>query len=180
MAIHLALVRGVNVGGNRKIPMEDLRAFAGRLGLADAKTVLQSGNLVFRSPRHPAALETLFECESERRLGLTTEFFVRTADEWKAIIDSNPLAAEARSDPGRFVVIFLKSSPGVDRYEALRAACKGPEVVLPGGRQAYATYPAGIGTSKLTTALIERVLGTRGTARNWNTVLKLAALAETL
>ena len=180
MAIHLALVRGVNVGGNRKIPMEDLRAFAGRLGLTGAKTILQSGNLVFRSPRRPAVLETLLESESVKRLGLTTEFFVRTLDEWKAMIAANPLGAEARGDPGHFLVIFFKHSPEAERYKALRAAYTGPEVVLPGGRQAYATFPAGIGTSRLTTALIDRVLGTRGTARNWNTVLKMAALAETI
>jgi uncharacterized protein (DUF1697 family) len=180
MATHLALLRGVNVGGNRKVPMEDLRAFATRLGLGDARTVLQSGNLIFRSPARPAALERLLEAESERRLGLKTEFFVRTAEEWTALIARNPFPSEAREDPSHLIVLFLKDAPGPGRFAALKAAYAGPEVVRSGGREAYVTYPAGIADSRLTASLLDRVLGTRGTGRNWNTVLKLGALAEAL
>ncbi|HEY1763876.1 MAG TPA: DUF1697 domain-containing protein [Opitutaceae bacterium] len=180
MAVHLALIRGINLAGTRKVPMENLRAFATRLGLAPARTILQSGNLIFRSPRRPAALEKLLESESEKRLGLKTEFFVRTLDEWKAIIAANPFPSEARNDPSHLLVVFLKDGPTPEHYRALRAAYTGPEVILPGGRQAYATYPAGIADSRLSTALIDRTLGTRATARNWNTVLKMAALAGSL
>ena len=84
---------------------------------------------------------------------------------------------EAERSPGHVVVVFLKSAPSNSAFDALRAAITGPERVHGDGRQAYIVYPAGIGRSRLTNALVERKLATRGTARNWNTVMKLAALA---
>jgi uncharacterized protein (DUF1697 family) len=74
--------------------------------------------------------------------------------------------------------MFLKDAPGPEQVAALRAAIRGPERVNADGRQAYIVYPAGIGRSKLTAGLIEKHLATRGTGRNWNTVLKLADLAR--
>lgn len=176
MAINVALLRGINVGGNKKIAMADLRGFLAKLGLAGAKSLLQSGNLVFRSDARTDELEKLLEAEAEKRLGLQTDFFVRTAQDWKAIIDSNPFPAAAKSDPSHLVVMFLKEAPDAKSVRALQAAISGPETVLSEGKQAYITYPAGIGNSRLTVGVIDRMLGTRGTGRNWNTVLKLGAL----
>ena len=178
MAINVALLRGINVGGNRKVAMADLRGFLGKLGLADAKSLLQSGNLVFRSDVRTGDLERLLETEAERRLGLQTDFFVRTAQEWKAIIAGNPFPGAARNDPSHLVVVFLKKAPDSKSVRALQAAISGPETVLSEGKQAYITYPAGIGNSRLTASVIDRMLGTRGTARNWNTVVKLGALTQ--
>ncbi len=180
MATHIALVRGINVGGNRLVSMDGLRAFVAGLGLNGARTLLQSGNLVFQSRARPAELERLLEAQSEKRLGLKTEFFVRTAEEWRTIIAENPFPREAKTDPGHLVVFLLKRAPEADRFSALTAAITGPELVQSSGRQAYVVYPAGIGDSRLTASLLDRTLATRGTARNWNTVLKLGALAESL
>ena len=91
---------------------------------------------------------------------------------------ANPFPAEAKSDPGHLVVMCLKSAPGREAVSALQQAISGREVIRAKGREAYIVYPDGIGRSRLTTALIEKKLGTRGTARNWNTVMKLAALAD--
>jgi uncharacterized protein (DUF1697 family) len=85
--------------------------------------------------------------------------------------------AEAKSDPGHLVVMALKDAPAASAVKALQAAIKGREIVRAAGRHAYIVYPDGIGRSKLTNALIEKTLATRGTARNWNTVMKLAAMA---
>jgi uncharacterized protein (DUF1697 family) len=178
MATHVALLRGVNVGGNRKVAMADLRALLARLGLADARTLLQSGNVVFRSGARPGDLERLLEAEARARLGLQTDFFVRTADEWQAVVACNPCRSAAASDPSHLVVMFLKEAPAAASVKALRASITGPETVHADGRQAYIVYPAGIGNSRLTAAVIDRMLGTRGTGRNWNTVLKLGALAR--
>jgi uncharacterized protein (DUF1697 family) len=178
MTTHIALLRGINVGGNKKVAMADLRELLNALGFADPRSLLQSGNLVFRSDaRKSADLERLLDAETEKRLGLKTEFFVRTAKEWKAVVESNPFPDEAESDPGHLVVMFLKEAPGTEDVEALQAAITGREIVRAVGRQAYITYPDGIGDSRLTNAVIEKKLGTRGTGRNWNTVMKLAALA---
>jgi uncharacterized protein (DUF1697 family) len=174
---HVALLRAVNLGPHNKVGMADLRGLLVDLGFADARTLLQSGNVVFTGgARAPAKLESLLQDGARRQLGLDTAFFVRTAEQWRAVIDGNPFVSEARKDPGHLVVLFLKEAPGRQALAALRAAITGREVVEVDGRQAYAVYPDGIGRSKLTAALLERKLGTPGTGRNWNTVLKLAAL----
>lgn len=179
MTIHIALLRGVNVGGHNLVAMSDLRDLLTQLGFFEARSVLQSGNLVFRSTaRTNADLERLLEVQAEKRLDLHTDFLVRTAKEWKAVVARNPFPNEAERDPGHLVVLFLKSAPNVKDVEALQRAITGPEIVRADGRHAYIVYPAGIGRSRLTNTLIENKLGTRGTARNWNTVLKLAALAK--
>jgi len=180
MTTYVALLRGINVGGHKPVAMADLRDLLARLGFVDARSVLQSGNLVFRGgARTGGHLERMLETEAAERLGLQTDFFVRTATEWKAVVSRNPFHKEAERDPAHLVVMFLKEPPKVKDVAALRAAITGPEVVRAAGRHAYIVYPNGIGRSRLTHALSERTLGTRGTGRNWNTVLKLAELAHT-
>ena len=179
MTIHLALLRGINVGGHKQVAMADLRALLTQLGLADARSLLQSGNLVFRSEaRTGPQLERLLEAEAEKRLALQTDFFVRSAEQWKAVVAHNPFREEAERDPGHLIVLSLKDAPGLKDVKALQAAITGPEVVRAEGRHAYIVYPSGVGRSRLTNALIEKTLGTRATGRNWNTVLKIAALTK--
>jgi uncharacterized protein (DUF1697 family) len=176
MTSYIALLRAVNLGGKTMIGMADLRALLAELGLAEPRSLLQSGNLLFRSEGRTAAdLESLLSTETEQRLGLKTDFFVRTADEWDAIVAGNPFPAEAESDPGHLVVMALKAAPEAAAVAALQAAIVGRETVRAVGRQAYLVYPDGIGESKLTIQRIEKALGTRGTGRNWNTTLKLQA-----
>jgi len=175
---YVGLLRAVNLAGHNAVSMSALRDLAAGLGLQDARTLLQSGNLVFRSTVSAAAkIERLLEDGAASRLGVSTDFFVRSAAEWAQVIAANPFPAEAKRDPGRLVVVVLKSAPERAAVAALRKAIAGREQVRAKGREAFITYPDGQGRSKLTTALIERHLGTRGTARNWNTVLKLAAAA---
>ena len=176
---YIALLRGINVGGHKRVAMADLRDLLTRLGFGDARSLLQSGNLVFRGgARTGEQLERLLEAEAEMRLSLETAFFVRTAEQWQAVVAHNPFRAEAKCDPAHLLVTFLKDAPDVSQVRALQAAITGPEVVRAAGKHAYIVYPRGIGRSRLTHALIERTLGTRGTGRNWNTVLKLEALAR--
>jgi len=179
MTIHVALLRGINVGGHKQVAMADLRDLLTRQGFTDVRSLLQSGNLVFRSnARSGAQLERLLEAEAEKRLGVQADFFIRTAEECKAIIAGNPFREEAERDPGHLLVMFLRVAPKLKDVEALQAAIAGPEVVRAQGRHAYIVYPDGIGRSRLTHTLIEKKLGTRGTGRNWNTVVKLGALAQ--
>jgi uncharacterized protein (DUF1697 family) len=175
---HLALLRGINVGGHKQVAMADLRDLLTRLGFADAQSLLQSGNLIFRGgSRSGRELERLLESEARKQLSLETDFLVRTAQEWKAIVSRNPFRKEANRDPGHLLVLFFKDAPAAADVRALQAAITGPEIVRPDGAHAYIVYPDGVGRSRLTHALIERKLGTRGTGRNWNTVLKLEAFA---
>jgi uncharacterized protein (DUF1697 family) len=174
--VHVALLRAVNVGG-RSLAMADLRAVAEGLGFTNVRTLLQSGNLVFEAAAKKApALESALEVALKKH-GMETDFMVRRADELDAVIAANPFPNEAKADPGHLVVIFLKDAPGANAVAALQAAVKGREVIRHKGRELYIVYPDGIGRSKLTNKFIESRLDARGTGRNWNTVMKLAALA---
>jgi uncharacterized protein (DUF1697 family) len=178
MTTMVALLRGVNVGGRRKIAMAELRDFVSALGFADVRTLLQSGNVVFRGDARPAAVERRLETEARARLGLDTDFLVRSAADWRSMVADNPFPDAAERDPSHLVVQCLKSAPAAAHLHALRDAITGREVVEVRGRHAYIVYPDGIGTSRLTAAVLDAKLGTRGTGRNWNTVLKLEALLE--
>ena len=179
MAPHIGLLRAINLAGLNRVSMTELRALMTALGLADAQTLLQSGNVVFRSDALPDQLERQLEQAAAKRLGVQTDFFVRTAKEWRAIIEGNPFPKEAKADPGHLLAVVLKGDADAAKVVALQNAIKGREVVRAKGRCLYVVYPDGVGRSRLTSAMIEKMLGTRGTARNWNTVLKLDVLAST-
>ena len=175
---HIALLRAVNLAGVNKVSMADLRKLLVGLGFTDAQTLLQSGNVVFSGgSKTTTALEQTLERAAAKQLGLQTDFFVRTAKEWHAIIDANPFPREAKDDPGHLLAVIMKDDVDAAAVAALQKAIVGREVVRAKGRCAYIVYPDGIGRSKLTSAIIEKKLGTRGTARNWNTVLKLHGVA---
>ncbi len=176
-ATQIALLRAINVGGRKKVAMGDLRDFMAELGFQDVRSLLQTGNLVFRSEgRTSGDIERVLEAEASTRLDLDTDVFVRTPEAWAELIARNPFPDEAESDPSHLVVMFLKDTPAAAAVRALPAATQGPELVRADGTQLYIVYPAGIGRSRLTNKLIEDKLGTRGTGRNWNTVLKLDAM----
>jgi uncharacterized protein (DUF1697 family) len=177
MPTHVALLRAVNLGPHNKIAMADLREVLGKLGFDDARTLLQSGNAVFSGKRKTCAqLEQMLESGVHKHLGIQTAHFVRNAAEWSRIVDGNPFRREAKDDPGHLLLLALKSKPTPAAISALRDAIKGRETFHVGGTHAYFVYPDGVGTSKLTVALIERKLATSVTGRNWNTVLKIRAL----
>ena len=165
MPAYAALLRAVNLGPHNKVAMGDLRAMAEDLGLTDVSTLLQSGNLVFRGTGSASKLEATLEREAERRLGLRTEFMVRTAAQWKKIVAANPFPKEAKTDPGHVVIMACKKAPP-SAVKTTGAKRERVEVV---GGEVYVWYPDGIGRSKL------RIAGVVGTARNWNTVLKIAS-----
>jgi uncharacterized protein (DUF1697 family) len=166
------------VGGHRQVGMTNLRNFLTELGFENVRSVLQSGNLVFASrSRFGAELERYLEMEAVKRLALESDFYVRTAEEWKSVVRQNPFRKEAERDPGHLIVLFLKNAPTAKDVAHLQADISGPELVKAKGKQAYIFYPNGIGRSKLTNAMIEKRIG-RGTGRNWNTVLKLDVIAK--
>lgn len=176
MSPHIALLRGVNVGG-RKVLKDDLLGLAKDLGFDEAKTLLTSGNLVlWGKAETDAHLEKRLEDGLEKRMGLRTEFFVRSPAELKAIIDANPYPDEVRSHPNHLLVHFMKT-PLPDADEAtLRAAITGPETFKVGTRELYIDYPDDVGHSMLDRDWKKTKRAPLGTARNWNTVLKLAAM----
>ena len=141
-ATHLALLRGINVGGRNMLPMSELKDLLGTLGLYEARSLLQSGNLVFQSGRRTGAvLEKLLEAETQKRVGVAADYVVRTADEWGPVVSRNPFPKEAEQDPSHLVVMFFKQAPKPKDVELLRLAIKGREIVRADGRQLYIVYP---------------------------------------
>jgi uncharacterized protein (DUF1697 family) len=176
---HIALLRAVNVGGTRMVSSADLKSFFVALGFKNASTLLNSGNVVFSSStRNVTALEKYLGAEARKRLGLDTDFIVRDARTWRALIDANPFPLEAKKEPARLYVIALTGHIEKNAVKALELANRGRERIVWGGSHLYAFYPDGTGKSKLSAQLMFRHLGVRTTGRNWNTVLKLQALLE--
>ena len=173
---YAALLRGVNVGGNKMVSMAELRALAAAVGFEDPRTLLQSGNLIFTSKTTSQKLVSILETETKKRFGVETRYFLRTADEWQSAIEANPFREAALRDPSHLVMIFLRDEPAPKAVKALQAAIVGRETVRAVGSHAYLVYPDGIGESKATLPMIEKALGTTGTGRNWNTVMKINAL----
>ncbi len=177
MARRIALLRGVNVAGHKPVKMAALRQCLTDLGCAEVQTLLQSGNVVFGGGRGAgSAVEGWLARALAAQLGVQTDVYVRGAAEWQALIAANPFPEEAKRDPAHLIAMCFKAKPAPGIVDALRSVISGRERLQAVGRELYIVYPDGVGQSRLTTAVIDRALGVRGTARNWNTVLKLGAL----
>jgi len=169
------LLRAVNVAGQRLV-MADFKAVLAELGFPDARTVVATGNAVIVAPRADAALEARIEAGLKAAFGDTPDVFARDAGQLAAVLAANPFQEMAKTAPHHLVVMFLRGDPDAAAIAALQAKITGPEQVAAGPGCLFAAYPQDIGHSKLTGSLIERTLKLRGTARNWNTVRKLAEL----
>ena len=179
MAAIISLLRAVNVTGYNKVKMDALRELYESLGLRGAQTYIQSGNVVFRTDaKDLARLQKRIEDAIEKSYGFRTGVMLRTSAELKDIIRRNPFAKRSGIEPNRLVVSFLTGEPAPESKQKIAEIKVGPEELVLDGRELYIYYGGGIGSSKLTPAVIERALKLPGTARNWNTVTKLLEMAE--
>ncbi|MDP9345148.1 MAG: DUF1697 domain-containing protein [Actinomycetota bacterium] len=176
MARHVALLRGINVGGHRRISMPELRDVLEAAGYEDVVTLLQSGNVVVKAKGSAKALGPALETLIERELDADPLVVVRTHRELGSVIDRNPFP-EAVEQPRLLQVSFLSAEPGAAAVQEIETGDWGPDSVAFSGREIYASYPEGMNNSKLGRALTDRRLGVTATARNWNTVLKLHELS---
>jgi len=171
-----ALLKGVNVGGNRKLPMAELKGFIEGLGFTDVKTLLASGNVVFTAEEADAAtLEAKLETAAES-IGLTTDFLLRDAAELDAIIAANPFPDAAKDHPNHLLVVFHREPFPDGLIDRIPEYDDGPERLHAIGRTLYIDYPHDIGHSTLHKAMAKLKFPRLATARNWNTVGKLRAL----
>jgi len=174
MAARIALLRGINVGGNRKIKMPDLAAAFVAAGAEQVTTYIQSGNVVFH---HRARSEAKLGADLERQLAETFGFDVpvllRTAAEWAAVIEQNPYPG---TEPTKLHVAFLAEPPAADAVATVGPDAFPPEQYTVVGRDVYLSLPGGMGTSKLAPALGRTLLRSPATARNWRTVETLMDL----
>jgi uncharacterized protein (DUF1697 family) len=180
MGVFVAMLRAVNVGGRNMVKMEELRGLCSSLGCSEVQTYVQSGNVVLRSGLEEETLRKRLEDGIEKAFGFRTLVVLRSAAELKAVIERNPFPEYPRAAPAKLHVNFLYADPGEERRAAVRAMRVDPEELRLEGREIYVYYPVGAGLSKLRWTPIDKALGTAGTARNWNTVVKLFAMAEEL
>ena len=181
MPVLISMLRGINVGGHNKVEMAALRALYESLKLKDARTLVQSGNIIFRSKeKSSAALAKKIQHAIESRFSCCPEVILRTIAEMRAAIAASPFAGRDLH-PGKLLVTFLAAEPGEEAQAALLQLLKlksYPEEVHLKGRELYIYFPNGAGTSKLPWPKIAQLLKTTGTARNWNSVTKMLAIAE--
>lgn len=169
----IILFRGMNTGGVRA-PVVEQRAMAEAMGLKNPRTLLASGNLVVESDRDPGELEADIEAAMLDRFGLTISAMVRTDRQWSELISANPFPDQARAQPSRLLVMVMKLRPTPEAVEAVRAFAAGEEGLIETPEALWFWHPDGIGQSKMAEKATQvRLLG-MGTARNWNTVMKLA------
>jgi uncharacterized protein (DUF1697 family) len=171
----VALLRGINVGRNKRVAMSDLRALLESLGYHDVRTHLQSGNALFTAPRAKAKeLERRIAAGIDAELGLDVKVFVRTAMELANIIDANPFATR-HADPKQLHAVFLSAPPPANKIASVDRERLAPDQFELGNRVLYLRLFNGFAGSQMPNW--ERVLGLITTARNWNTVTRLQALA---
>lgn len=169
MVGQVALLRGINVGGHRKVPMARVRALAGELGLENPQTYVASGNLVFGSNEAAAALEAMLERAILARFGFGVDVLVRTAADWSGHVAANPFPEESRHSPSHVMLVIGREPPQAAALEALRARATGGERVEARGDTLWIWFANGAGRSRIGGAPGKGVW----TSRNWRTVLAI-------
>ena len=169
MTAYVALLRGVNLVGRSSLKMADLKAIADDLGLKSARTYIASGNLLFTSDKAEETLRRLLEKSVQAQMGKAVRVMLRTADEMAAVVETNPFPKVAGN---RVQAFFLNERPPAEVLDTVRN--RDDERVAAGAREVYVAYgEKGIGRSRLRIPVAEA-----GTARNMNTVARLAQLAK--
>jgi uncharacterized protein (DUF1697 family) len=181
MPVVIAMLRGVNLGGNNLIKMDALRSLVESLGFQDVTTFIQSGNVVFRTKEQDLdAVGKRIGDGIEKGFGFRPGIVLRTADEMLGVIARNPFAGRKDIDPARLLVWFLPEIPGAEaRQKALALAGGQPEELHIIQREGWIYFPHGQARSRLLPA-VDKALKISGTGRNWNSVLKLMKIAEKL
>jgi uncharacterized protein (DUF1697 family) len=170
----MALLRGVNVGGNI-LKMDRLREICAKLGAQNPRTYVQSGNVVFQAPGSPSEWAAKLEKKLAGESRLPVSVIVRTAAEMSSVLGSNPFLKEKGIDTARLAVTFLQHAPAKTALAALAALKIGSERYHCAGKEIYLHCPDGFANSKL--YLLDKVLAQRTTTRNWNTVTKLCEMS---
>lgn len=170
---YVALLRGINVGGNAIIKMADLKACVSALGHGNVRTYIASGNVLLDGPRGRSTIAGELERLIADSFQVKTTAVMRTPRELARVVAGHPFGA----DTSRSHVVFLADKPDSEAARQLGAAEHSPDRALLVGADVYLRYPAGVQGSRLSAARLERLLGMPGTHRNWRTVAALAELA---
>ena len=178
MPVRVALLRSMVIG-KRRVSGFDVRALAEAAGGTDARSVIATGNVVFRSRKAPATLELEMEKACAAEFGRATEIVVKTADEWRALIAANPFPEEAEAHPARVLAWAMRDPlPDAGLDQLLRRAGPDERVERTASGDLYMWFGGAIDASKLPAGFGLKALGAVGTNRNWNTVMKITAVLD--
>lgn len=174
---HVALLRGINLGGRHSLPMAELRAMFAANGAADVATYIQSGNVAFRASgiRRAREIGEAVAAAIAAERGFAAPVVVRSAGEIEGVVRGNPFIA-ARVDAAELHVAFLSARPTADRVKRLDPARSPHDALVAAGSEIYLRLTKGVSGSKLTNDYLDRTLGVVSTSRNWRTVGKLAEM----
>lgn len=176
---YIAWLRGINVGGNKVIKMQDLKAMLGTLPFRNVRTYIQSGNVIFESEALTGdGLAEMISGKIQETFGLEVPVIIRSLEELEAVIAGNPFPQSEQEAYKRLYVSFLAAEPAAEALEKLRPYEDGADKVRVIGRELYAFYEVSVSESPLFKVPFDKLLGTALTARNWNTLNKVAALAR--
>ena len=177
----ISMLRGINVGAHHRVKMQALHDIYRSLALENILTVGQSGNIIFSAPRAKLpALPARIEEAIEAGVGFRPAVILRTAAEISSALAKNPFAQRPGLDPARMLITFLEARPAPHAAAKLAALLHAPLEIRLIARELYVYYPDGISNAKLPVECSDKSLGTRGTARNLNTLQKLLQLAAPL
>ncbi len=175
MGRFVVLLRGINVGGNNKLPMADLRSSLESAGYSNVQTYIQSGNVALDAKS--CDTDSISQLIADD-FGLTVPVVVRTAKQLDKVIDNNPFPKFEKT-PKQLLVYFCSAKPRAETVEAFDTARFDPDQMTTIGSEAYVAYHEAVSKSKLTNVALDKAFGLTTTARNWSTVLKLRDLAAT-
>ena len=171
MSAFVSLLRGINVGGQKKISMETLRGIHQGLGLSHVRTYVQSGNVVFESSAQTSVVLTKrIEASIEQTCGYHVPVFIRQAEQLQKILANNPFLTDRHEEPSKLHVSFLYHTPSEPWWSELIPPRDTTDEFGRGELAIYLFCPTGYGNTKLSNSFFERKLGMPVTTRNWNTV----------
>lgn len=173
----IAILRGINVGGKRKILMADLKSLCETLGWIDVKTYIQSGNLIFNSSEQNSELENILVSAISEKYGFHVPVIVRSPEELQTLIDKNPFYNK-EADINQLHVTFLKEKPTVENTKQMETCSYEPDKMVIQDKDVFIFSSGKYHESKLTNNFIEKKLKVDATTRNWKTVLKLIDLSQ--
>ena len=180
MPTFISLLRGINVSGQKKILMADLKVLYEKLGFNNVQTYIQSGNVVFdcAEDKSNLAIAEIIEHAIEQEYNFQVPVIVKQADDLISTINNNPFTEEVGADPSRVAVTFLESLPTVENLIKLEGVDYPPDRFIIDGLNIYLHCPISYGNSKLSNNFFESKLKVRATSRNWRTINKLVEMSE--
>ncbi len=178
MITYISILRGINVSGQKKVPMKELLALYQSLGYTDVATYIQSGNVIFKSAEKSApVLISQIESKIAGHFGFEVPVIIRTAEQMSAVLTSNPFLKEKGIEEDKLHVTFLDKMPAQSQLDKLRGYDFTPDRFVVHNLEVYVYCPNGYGRTKIHNNFFENKVKVGATTRNWKTVNTLVDMA---